>query len=79
MKYLLIGIDGSQEELFYRFDMPFMQEMLIRGKKVDLEEDLISRGWTEICTGMHATDCGGYYERPEMDRAEAVARKAKGS
>lgn len=67
MKYLLIGIDGCQEEHFYRFDMPFMQKMFSQGQKVDLKEDLISRGWAEICTGLHATDSGAYYERAVMN------------
>ncbi|WP_374088828.1 alkaline phosphatase family protein [Methylomicrobium lacus] len=67
MKYLLIGIDGCQEEHFYRFDMPFMQGMFSQGQKVDLTEDLISRGWAEICTGLHATDSGAYYERAVMN------------
>lgn len=67
MKYLLIGIDGCQEAHFYRFEMPFMQKMLAHGQKVDLIEDLISRGWAEICTGLHATDCGAYYERAVMN------------
>lgn len=67
MEYLLIGIDGSQEELFHRFKMPFMQNMLTSGTKVNLQEDLISRGWAEACTGAHAIDSSGYYERPSMN------------
>jgi predicted AlkP superfamily phosphohydrolase/phosphomutase len=63
MKFFVLGIDGCQEELFLRFKMPFMQSVIKNGFKVVIKEDLISRGWTEICTGMHAKDCGGYYER----------------
>ena len=69
MKYLLIGIDGCQKEHFFRFDMPYMQEKLTKAKTVELQEDLISRGWAEICTGLHAIDSGAYYERAMMDRS----------
>ncbi len=67
MKYLLIGIDGCQEDLIHRYEMPFMQKMLSEGKCVKLKEDLFSRGWAEICTGLHAIDSGAYYERPVMN------------
>ncbi len=66
MKYLLIGIDGCQKELFYRFEMPFMQGLIEKSECLTLEEDLLSRGWTEICTGQHARENNAYYERPVM-------------
>ena len=31
MKYFLIGIDGAQEELFFRFNLFFIQENLSKG------------------------------------------------
>lgn len=45
MRYFLIEIDGDQEELFFRFNLPFIQENLSKGVNISLEEDLISRGW----------------------------------
>ena len=58
MKYFLIGIDGAQEELFSRFNLPFIKENLSKGLSINLEEDLIGRGWSEICTGVHASASG---------------------
>ena len=63
MKYFLIGIDGAQEELFFRFNLPFIQKNLSKGVNISLEEDLISRGWSEICTGVYASVSAAFYER----------------
>ena len=77
MKYFLIGIDGAQEELFFRFNLPFIQENLRKGVSISLEEDLISRGWSEICTGVHASVSGAFYERMLMDGSYTVSTKYK--
>ena len=77
MKYFLIGIDGAQEELFFRFNLPFIQENLRKGVSISLEEDLISRGWSEICTGVHASVSGAFYERMLMDGSYTVSTEYK--
>ena len=64
MKYLLLGIDGAQNEIFQRYDMPFVHSLIKKGKDLNLTADLISRGWVEIYTGQQATETGGYYEKP---------------
>jgi predicted AlkP superfamily phosphohydrolase/phosphomutase len=69
MKYFLIGIDGSDEELFSSFNMPFLKQYLADGEKIFLEEDLIGRGWTEVCTGKEARETNAYYERPTLEHA----------
>jgi predicted AlkP superfamily phosphohydrolase/phosphomutase len=71
MKYLLIGIDGCQAETIFRYPMPFTQRLISDSVSLELEEDLLSRGWVEICTGQHAIDNDGYYERPLMDGSTA--------
>ena len=77
MKYFLIGIDGAQEELFFRFNLPFIQENLSKGVNISLEEDLIGRGWSEICTGVHASESGAFYERMLMDGSYTVSSEYK--
>ena len=44
MKYFLIRIDRAQEELFFRFNLPSIQENFSKGVNISLEEDLITRG-----------------------------------
>lgn len=75
MKYFLIGIDGAQKELFSRFNLPFIQENLSIGASINLEEDLIGRGWSEMCTGVHASVSGAFYERMLMDGTYSVSTK----
>lgn len=75
MKYLLIGIDGCQAETIHRYPMPFTQGLLAQGVSLKLHEDLLSRGWVEICTGQHAIDNDGYYERARLDGTPASTTK----
>ena len=77
MKYLLIGIDGSQEELFFRFNLPFIQKKIIEGVSINLKEDLITRGWAEICTGVHASKSGAFYEKMLIDGSYKVSTEYK--
>ncbi|MBT6456252.1 MAG: hypothetical protein HOK37_12015 [Gammaproteobacteria bacterium] len=64
MKYLLLGIDGGQNEIFQRYEMPFVQSLIKKGRDLNLNADLTSRGWVEIYTGKSAIKTGGFYERP---------------
>lgn len=77
MKYLLIGIDGSQEELFFRFNLPFVQKNLKKGVSIDLEEDLLDRGWAKICTGVKANESGAFYEKMLLDGSYRVSTNYK--
>ncbi|QIT55917.1 hypothetical protein HC341_12305 [Aquisalimonas sp. 2447] len=67
MKTLMIGMDGVQRETFKRGWTPFLESLIAHGETLDLEEDIISRGWVEIFTGRHGTETGALYERPELD------------
>lgn len=64
MKMLVIGMDGVCLDTFSRGWTPFIRSMLDRGNKLELKEDLISRGWSEIVTGKHALETGALYEGP---------------
>ena len=77
MRYFLIEIDGDQEELFFRFNLPFIQENLSKGVNISLEEDLLSRGNSEICTGDLASVSCAFYERMLMDGSYTVSSEYK--
>lgn len=64
MKMLVIGMDGVCLETFNRGWTPFIKSLLDKGQKLQLHEDLISRGWSEIVTGKHALETGALYEGP---------------
>lgn len=64
MRMLVIGMDGVCLETFDRGWTPFIKSLLDKGQKLQLKEDLISRGWSEIVTGKHALETGALYEGP---------------
>ncbi|KRW64519.1 hypothetical protein AO735_10690 [Pseudomonas sp. TTU2014-096BSC] len=64
MKMLVIGMDGVCLDTFDRGWTPFIKSLLDKGNKLNLKEDLISRGWSEIVTGKHALETGALYEGP---------------
>ncbi|MFA5644520.1 MAG: alkaline phosphatase family protein [Patescibacteria group bacterium] len=67
MKNLIIGIDGGDLEIFEKFDMPFLKSLIEKGKKVELTENLLSRGWVEIISGKYAKDNKSFYIFPKLD------------
>lgn len=69
MKIFMIGMDGVSFETFQRGWTPFIFSLISKGSSLELHEDLLSRGWSEIVTGKHAIDTGALYERPLMERA----------
>jgi len=75
MKMLLIGIDGAQANTFKRGWTPYIESLVDRGSKLQLTEDLISRGWAEILTGEYATKTGALYELPTLDGTHAWTDK----
>lgn len=67
MKVLMIGMDGVKAETFERGWTPFIKSLIDQGHSIDLNEDLISRGWSEIILGRHAISTGALYEGPLVD------------
>lgn len=68
MKLLIIGMDGVSYDTFERGWTPFISSLVGRGERLSVEEDLISRGWSEISTGEHGIHTGALYERPTLGR-----------
>ena len=67
MKVLLIGMDGASVETFMRGWTPFIASLIKKGKRLNLRNDLVSRGWLEIATGHHASVTGAMYDMPKIN------------
>ena len=67
MKSLVYGIDGGDSRIFDCFDMPFYEELSKKMSSLNIEEDLLNRGWSEIVTGRKGMDTGGLYMSPNLD------------
>lgn len=69
MKLLIYGLDGGDLEIMniFKDQMPFFQKFLSDNKSIELEEDLINRGWVEILTGKYGKDTRGFYMAPKLD------------
>lgn len=69
MKVLLVGMDGAHIGVFKRRWTPFVSSLIEKGNQLNLRNDLISRGWSEIATGQHASTTGAMYDNPKMNGA----------
>lgn len=67
MKILIVGIDGGDSRIIKGMDMPFLQKLIREGSERNLQEDLYSRGWSEIITGCQAPDAKNMYMWPKLD------------
>lgn len=67
MKLLILGIDGGDIDIISLMDMPFTQKLLSARTSINIREDLWSRGWSEIATGMHGVDTSAFYSKPKLD------------
>lgn len=67
MKVLLIGMDGCHEEVFKRGWTPFTTELLSSHRQLDIDNDLLSRGWLEIALGQHASLTSALYDYPKSN------------
>lgn len=75
MKLLIYGLDGGDLEIMniFKDQMPFFQKFLSDNKSIELEEDLINRGWVEILTGKYGKDTRGFYMAPKLDGTHSCA------
>lgn len=75
MQVLMIGMDGVKAETFDRGWTPFIKSIIDKGHHLQLKEDLISRGWSEIMLGEHAISTGALYEGPVANGTLAWTEK----
>lgn len=67
MELLILGIDGGDSRIINQMDMPFTQKLIADRITVKINEDLWSRGWSEIASGLHGVDTGAFYAKPKLD------------
>lgn len=75
MKILTIGIDGGDEKIIKAMPMPNLHKILDQNVCLDIEEDLWSRGWVEILSGVHGRESGAFYVKPLLDNTYTTTQK----
>ena len=69
MKLLVLGFDGGTQRIFENMPMPFTNDFLLNNKSRILKEDLISRGWAKILSGLHSSQTNALYLMPLGDKS----------
>lgn len=64
MKLLMIGMDGASYSGFQRGWTPFISSLIKNQINYQPYNNLLSRGWLEIATGMTANLTGAMYDKP---------------
>lgn len=67
MKVLLIGMDGCHKDVFQRGWTPHISKMHDTRQYLNIENDLLSRGWLEISLGQHARATSALYDKPKSN------------
>jgi len=75
MKMLVIGIDGGDRRIVRAMPMPNLHKLLSENVCIDIEEDLWSRGWAEIVSGVHGRESGAFYAKPKLDGTHDATQK----
>lgn len=75
MRTLIIGIDGADPRVFDYFQLPNLQALAKALTPIPVTEDLYSRGWAEMLTGLHGSETGACYEKPRLDGTFAFTQK----
>lgn len=65
MKQFILGIDGGDRKILESFNMPFLKKIISDNEKLNLTEDLLTRGWAEILTGEKAYSNNSFYIKPD--------------
>jgi predicted AlkP superfamily phosphohydrolase/phosphomutase len=75
MKMLTIGIDGGDERIIRAMPMPNLHNVLNQNICLDIEEDLWSRGWVKILSGVPGYESGAFYAKPKLDGTHDTTQK----
>lgn len=74
MQLLIIGIDGGDADIIRAMDMPCLQKIIGARRQISINEDLWSRGWSEILVGNEGTETGAFYAKPQLDGTNAFTQ-----
>ncbi|MDD3654575.1 MAG: alkaline phosphatase family protein [Desulfotomaculaceae bacterium] len=75
MKILTIGLDGGDKRIIRAMSMPYLHKLLDQNVCLDLEEDLWSRGWVKILSGVPGYESGAFYAKPKLDGTHDTTNK----
>jgi hypothetical protein len=75
MKIFTIGLDGGDRTIIQAMPMPNLHRILEENICLDVEEDLWSRGWAEILSGVHGRESGAFYAKPKLDGTHGTTAK----
>ncbi len=64
MKLLVLGIDAADEKIIRGLRLPNLTRILDDNISENVKEDLLSRGWSKILTGVGGEESGGLYTYP---------------
>lgn len=67
MRLLVIGLDGVDLALLNRYDMPVLKGIIESNVTIPVNEDLWSRGWVKVLSGLSPFETGAFYELPKLD------------
>ncbi len=67
MKLLVIGYDGGDSRVIQGMETPFFKEKFAEGISHQTAEDMWSRGWVEMMTGVHGRETLAFNELPVLD------------
>lgn len=71
MELLILGIDAGDERIISAMDLPHLNKILKENHSYKAEEDLSSRGWAEMLSGLNGQDTGAFYAKPKLDGTRA--------
>ena len=75
IKILTIGMDGGDERIIRAMPMPNLHKILCQNISIGIEEDLLSRGWAEILSGVHGRESGAFYAKLLLDGTHSTTQK----
>ncbi|RTQ97317.1 alkaline phosphatase family protein [Halomonas nitroreducens] len=73
MHLLVLGIDGGDRDIISKMPMPYLNKVLHGANKIEANEDLYTRGWAKILSGVPGTISGAVYNRPKVTDGECGA------
>lgn len=79
MKLLVIGIDGGDAHILQNMPMPTFHQLQKELVRLDITEDLWSRGWAHILCGQHGRESGAFYTKPVLGQVGKFTQSYKGS
>lgn len=80
MKLLILGIDGLGEESMRGMRLNRLAALIENGQRANpLPDNIVSRGWPEIYSGVTAYDSGAFFQIPVMSKGRIKPTQKTGA